>query len=91
MTADTIRSYVRTNLFTDDELQLDEASYSNNTAIYRSDQFAFALQQLEEDKLHNMDEKEHMIMRDGELATMIQQQEEEEAHKLIQKEQRAMT
>ena len=29
MTADTIRSYVRTNLFTDDELQLDEASYSN--------------------------------------------------------------
>ena len=29
MTANTIRSYVRTNLFTNDELQLDEASYSN--------------------------------------------------------------
>ena len=30
MTADTIRSYDQTNLFTDDELQLDGASYSNN-------------------------------------------------------------
>ena len=29
MTADTIRSYVRTNLFTNDELQIDEANYSN--------------------------------------------------------------
>ena len=29
MTADTIRSYDRTNLVTDDELQLDKASYSN--------------------------------------------------------------
>ena len=32
MTADTIRCYVRTNLFTDDELQLDEASYSNTVS-----------------------------------------------------------
>ena len=30
MTADTIRSYVRKNLFTDNELQLDEASYYKN-------------------------------------------------------------
>ena len=30
MTADTIRYYVRQTLFTDDELQLDEASYSNS-------------------------------------------------------------
>ena len=29
MTADTIQSYVRTNLFTDDGLQLEEAYYSN--------------------------------------------------------------
>ena len=29
MIADMIRSYVRTKLFTDDELELDEASYSN--------------------------------------------------------------
>ena len=29
MTANMIRSYVWTDLFTDDELQLDEASYSN--------------------------------------------------------------
>ena len=28
MTADTNRSYVRKKLFTDDELKLDEASYS---------------------------------------------------------------
>ena len=35
MTANTIRSYVQTNLFTDNELQLDEASYSNNHVAYR--------------------------------------------------------
>ena len=29
VTDDTIWSYVQTNLYTDDELQLDEASYSN--------------------------------------------------------------
>ena len=29
MTADTIRSYDQAKLFTDDELQLNEASYSN--------------------------------------------------------------
>ena len=30
MTADMIWSYDQTNLFNDDKLQLDEASYSNN-------------------------------------------------------------
>ena len=30
MNADTIQSYVRRKLFTDNELQLDKASYSNN-------------------------------------------------------------
>ena len=30
MTAGTIRSYVRTHLFTNNELQLDKASYSKN-------------------------------------------------------------
>ena len=30
MTADTIRSYVKKNFFTDNKLQLDEVSYSNN-------------------------------------------------------------
>ena len=35
MTADTIRSYVQTHLFTDDELQLDEVSYSNNPSFVK--------------------------------------------------------
>ena len=35
MTADTIRSYVRTNLFTDDKLQLEKASYSNIGGSFR--------------------------------------------------------
>ena len=49
----------------------------DNATISRDNQFVFLLQQLEEDEVHNMEEKEHMITRDGELATMMQQQEEE--------------
>ena len=33
MTADTIRSFVQINLFTDDKLQLEEASYSNSRRV----------------------------------------------------------
>ena len=33
MTANTIRSYDQTNSFTDNELQLDEVSYSNRPAL----------------------------------------------------------
>ena len=33
VTADAIRSYAQTNLFTKDELQLDEASYSNTPSF----------------------------------------------------------
>ena len=59
--------------------------------ISRDDQLALALQLLKEDEVHNMEKKEHMIMRDGEFATMIQQEEEYKAQKLMEKEQRAMT
>ena len=34
---------------------------------------------------NNLEEKEHMIMRDGELATIMQHQEEDKAHKLMGK------
>ena len=43
------------------------------------------LQRLEEDEVHNLEEKEHMIMRDGKLATIMQQQEEDEAQKYMDK------
>ena len=43
------------------------------------------LQRLEEDEVHNMYKKEHMIMRDGEFATTMQHKEEDEAHKLTEK------
>ena len=36
MTANMIRSYDRTNLFTDDELQLDKASYSNKYQVHNT-------------------------------------------------------
>ena len=44
------------------------------------------MQRLEEDKVHNLEKKEQMIMRDGELATIMQHQEEDEAQKLTEKE-----
>ena len=44
----------------------------------------------EEDEVHSMEDKEHMITRDGELTNIIQQQEEDEAQKLVEKEQQAM-
>ena len=46
----------------------------DNTSISRDAQLALELKWLEEDKLNNMEEKEHTIMRDDKLATMIQQQ-----------------
>ena len=49
---------------------------------------ALVLQILEEVKVHNLEEKEQMIMRYGKLATMIQQQEEEKAQKLMKKNSR---
>ena len=45
--------------------------------ISRYTHLALALQQLEEDKVQNLEKKEHMIMMDGYFSTMIQQQEEE--------------
>ena len=63
----------------------------DNAAISRNDQLALALQRLEEDEVKNLENKEHMTIRDGEFATMMQQQEEDEAQKIMEKEQRAMT
>ena len=45
------------------------------------------LQQLEEEEVQNLEEKEQMITRDGELATMMQQQEEDESQNMLEKEQ----
>ena len=44
------------------------------------------MQQLVEDEVQHIEEKEHMITKDGELATIMQQQEEDEAQKSIDKE-----
>ena len=60
-------------------------------AISRDDQLALALQRLEEDEVHNLEKKEHMIMRDGKFAIMMQHKEEDKAQKSMEKEQRAMT
>ena len=46
----------------------------DNTAISRDAQLALELKRLEEDKLNNLEEKEHTIMRYDKLATMMQQQ-----------------
>ena len=63
----------------------------DNMDISRDDQFALALQWLEEDKVQKLEKKKKMIIRDGKFATMMQQQEEDEAQKLMEKEQRALT
>ena len=63
----------------------------DNAAIYRDAQLALALQRLEEDKVQNLEKKEHIIMRDGDFFTMMQQQQEDKAQKSMDKEQRAMT
>ena len=39
--------------------------------------------------MHNLEEKEHMIMRDGELDTFVQQQEEDKAQILMEKKYQA--
>ena len=57
----------------------------DNMDISRDAQITLALQQLEEDEVHNLGKKEHIIMRYGELATMMQHQEEDEAQKLMEK------
>ena len=48
------------------------------------------MQWLEEDKVNNMDNKEHMIMTDGKFGTMIQYQDEDKYQKSMEKEQWAM-
>ena len=48
----------------------------DNVDIPRDAQLALAMQQLEEDAVQNLEEKDQTIMRDGELATMMQHQEE---------------
>ena len=52
-----------------------------NATIYRDAHIAFMLQQIEYEEVQNLEEKEHMIMRDGDLDTMMQQQEEDEVQK----------
>ena len=47
----------------------------DNTTISIYSKIAFVLQQLEDDKVQNMEDKEQMITRYGDLATMMQQQE----------------
>ena len=49
----------------------------DRTAIYRDLQLALKLQQRDDDEVHNLEEKEQMIIRDGDLATMMQEQEED--------------
>ena len=44
------------------------------------------MQQLQEEEVQNLEEKEQMITRNGKLATIIQQQEEEEAQNFMEKE-----
>ena len=46
----------------------------DNATISRDSQRTFVPQRFEEDEVQNMEEKEHMITRDGELATIMQQQ-----------------
>ena len=60
-------------------------------AIPRDDQLVLEMQRLEEDEVHNLENKEQMITRDGEFTTMMKQQEEDEAQKSTEKEQWAMT
>ena len=60
-------------------------SPEDRTAISIDPWLTLALQQLENDKVHNLKEKEQTIMRDGDLATMMQEQEEDEAQKLMEK------
>ena len=48
----------------------------DNAAISRNAQIVLAPQQLEQEKVQNMEKKEYMIMRDDKFATIIQQQEE---------------
>ena len=43
------------------------------------------LQKFEEYKVHNLDEKDHEIIRDDKLSTMMQQQEEDKVQKLMEK------
>ena len=59
----------------------------DNTDISRYAQLALVLQELEEDEVQNLEEKELMFMRDGKLVTMMQQQEEESFLKSTEKEQ----
>ena len=63
----------------------------DNKAIYRDTPLALALQWIEEDEVHNIEEKELIIMRDGELVITMKQQEEDEDQKSTEKKQRAMT
>ena len=47
----------------------------DNAAISRDTQLVLALQQIEEDEVHNIENKEQMIMRDDNFPTKIQQEE----------------
>ena len=49
----------------------------DNRANSRDAHITLALQRLEEDKVHNLEKKEHMTMRDGKFAIIMQQQEED--------------
>ena len=59
--------------------------------ISRDDKLSLALQQIEEEEVQNLENKEQMIMRDGEFATMMQHQEEGEVQKSMEKEKQFMT
>ena len=58
----------------------------DNTDISREALLALAMQQLQEDDVQNLEEKEHMITRNGKLATIMQQPDVDEAQKLMEKE-----
>ena len=52
----------------------------------RDDKLALALQKIEEEEVHNLEEKQLMITRNGELVTIMKQQEEDKAQKSMEKE-----
>ena len=44
----------------------------DNATVSRDDQLDFVLKRLEEDEVQNLEDKEHMIIRDVKIDTMMQ-------------------
>ena len=81
LTAENILQQIRSKTMVD-QLSLEiigtiaiSIPQEDNTNISIDAQISFLLQQLEDDKVQNLEDEEHMIMRYGDLSTMMQQQE----------------